>query len=149
MPEASPDAPPVDYKVEFPYTRSLGPVIGAFLDGLSEQRILGARAGDRVLVPPPEHDPRTGEAIDGELVEVGPGGTVTSWCWVTEPTPKHPLDRPFAVALVRLDGADSGFLHAVDAGSIDAMSTGMRVQPRWRAERHGHITDLESFEPEG
>jgi uncharacterized protein len=148
VPEAPADAPPVDYTVEFPYTRSLGPVVGAFLTGLSEQRILGARAGDRVLVPPVEHDPTTGEGLDGELVEVGPGGVVTSWCWVTEPTEKHPLDQPFAFALVRLDGADSGFLHAVDAGSIDAMSTGMRVRPRWRTERHGHITDLECFEPE-
>ena len=38
-------------------------------------------------------------------------------------------------------------LHAVDAGSIDAMCTGMRVAPRWRAERIGHITDIEAFVP--
>ena len=25
-------------------------------------------------------------------------------------------------------------VHAVDAGSIDKMSTGMRVQPRWRGD---------------
>jgi uncharacterized protein len=144
-----PDAPPVDYTVEFPYTRSLGPVVGAFLGGLAEQRMLGARAGTRVLVPPVEHDPDTGEPLDGELVEVGPVGVVTTWCWVTEPTEKHPLDRPFAFALVRLEGADTALLHAVDAGSIDRMETGMRVRPRWRAERHGHITDLECFVPDG
>jgi len=28
------------------------------------------------------------------------------------------------------------------------MKTGMRVTPRWRAERVGHINDLECFEPE-
>jgi uncharacterized OB-fold protein len=62
--------------------------------------------------------------------------------------PKHPLQHPFAWALVRPDGAGVGFLQAVDAGSLDAMSTGMRVVPRWAAEREGTIHDLECWEPE-
>jgi hypothetical protein len=28
------------------------------------------------------------------------------------------------------------------------MRTGMRVQPRWRAETHNRIDDLEAWEPE-
>jgi uncharacterized OB-fold protein len=40
-------------------------------------------------------------------------------------------------------------LHAVDAGAPEAMSTGMRVVPRWRAEREGTINDIECFVPEG
>jgi uncharacterized OB-fold protein len=74
---------------------------------------------------------------------------VTTWAWVAEPRRFHPLDRPFAWALVKLDGADTGLLHAVDAGSIDAMRTGMRVTARFRAERIGSIRDLECFVPEG
>ena len=141
------EAPPVNYTVEFPYTRSLGPVVGAFLTGLRDQKFVGAQAGDRVFVPPVEHDPDNGKPLDGGLVEVGPDGVVTSWCWVTEPTVKHPLQQPFAFALVQLDGATTSMVHAVDAGSIDAMETGMRVKPRWKSERVGHITDLECFEP--
>jgi hypothetical protein len=38
-------------------------------------------------------------------------------------------------------------VHAVDAGNIDGMSTGMRVRPRWRAEPHHMIDDLEAWEP--
>ena len=65
--------------IRFPYKRSLGPVIGAFLTGLSEQRILGIRSGERVLCPPLEWDPETGaELVHDELVEVGPAGTVTA-----------------------------------------------------------------------
>lgn len=38
--------------VEFPFTRSVGPVQSAFLTGLREQVLLGVRTGDgRVLVP--------------------------------------------------------------------------------------------------
>lgn len=134
--------------LEYPYTRSVGPVIGRFLAGLKERRIEGIRAADgRVLVPPLEYDPGTSDALD-EFVEVGQAGTVTTWAWVPEPRQYHPLDRPFAWALVRLDGADSDLLHAVDAGGESAMRTGMRVRARWRAETQGDIKDIECFEPE-
>ncbi len=110
---------------------------------------MGTRGrGGQVWVPPCEYDPDTGEALD-EIVPVGPGGVVTTWAWVTRPTNRHPLDRPFAWALIRLDGADTGMLHAVDAGSESAMSTGMRVKPRWRSETSGEIRDIACFEPEG
>lgn len=134
--------------IRFPYKRSLGPVIGAFLTGLAEQRILGIRSGDRVLCPPLEWDPETGaELVHDDLVEVGPAGTVESWTWVGTPTEQHPLDHPFAFALIRLDGADTTLVHVVDAGSIEALSTGMRVAPRWSETRTGHITDLAAFVP--
>jgi len=134
--------------IEYPFKRTTGPVIGAFLTGLREQVLLGIRAGDgTVLVPPTEYDPRTSEELT-ELVEVGPGGVVDTWAWVRRPMPKHPLDHPFAWALVRPDGAGVGFLQAVDAGSPEAMATGMRVRPRWAEEREGTIHDLVCWEPE-
>jgi uncharacterized OB-fold protein len=137
-----------EHVVAYDYRRSVGPVLGRFFTALREGRILGTRApGGRVLVPPMEYDPETGESLS-ELVEVGPGGSVTTWCWVARPRERHPLSRPFAFALVRLDGATSGLLHAVDAGEEGRMRTGMRVRPRWRAQRRGEIGDLECFEPE-
>lgn len=137
----------VESVIKFPYKRSLGPVLGAFMTGLTEQRIIGIRNGSQVLVPPLEWDPNTGAELAHDFVEVGPAGTVESWSWVAKPSEQHPLDTPFAFALIKLDGADTAFMHAVDAGSIDAMSTGMRVAPRWAAERKGHINDIEAFVP--
>jgi uncharacterized OB-fold protein len=134
--------------LEFPYSRTVGPVVGAFFQGLREQRLLAARtASGRVLFPPLEYDPETGDALEGALVDVGPLGTVQSWTWVTQPTSKHPLDRPFAFALIVPDGADTAMVHAVDAGTIDAMATSVRVQPRWRAEPRNRVDDLECWEP--
>ena len=133
--------------LEFPYSRTVGPVVGAFLAGLREHRILGVRNRDgRVFVPPLEYDPHTGEALE-ELVEVGPAGTVESWTWVPEPTPKHPLAHSFAFALIRPDNADTAMIHVVDAGTVERMSTGMRVRPRWRPDPHHMIDDLEAWEP--
>jgi uncharacterized protein len=134
------------WKLEFPYRRSVGPVIGAFLAGLRDRRILGVRTpGGKVLVPPLEYDPDTGEAT-GETVEVEQIGVVTHSAWVAEPLRNHPLDRPFAWALVQLDGADTALLHAIDAGSPDAAAPGTRVRVRWRNETEGKITDIACFE---
>jgi uncharacterized OB-fold protein len=140
----------VESKLEFPYRRSLGTVIGGFALGLREHKILGSRtAAGEVLVPPLEYDPNSGEPVDDELVPVGPGGEVVSWTWVPDPTDRHPLDHPFAFALIKLDGASTSLVHAVDVASPDDVSTGMRVEPRWNAEPKGVITDIEAFVPEG
>ena len=135
--------------VEYAYRRSVGPILGRFFTELREKKIVGTRTPQgRVLVPPAECDPETGETLE-EFAEVGPGGVVTTWAWVHRPIEKHPFSHPFAWALIRLDGADSALLHAVDAGEEAHMATGMRVAPRWRPERKGEIHDIECFEPEG
>jgi uncharacterized protein len=133
-------------EISFDYTRSLGPVLSRFMTALTERRIVGSRGADgRVHVPPAEYDPVT-LAPPAELVEVGPAGTVLTWSWQPSPRPGQPLTRPFAWALIRLDGADTALLHAVDAGSPAAMRTGMRVRPRWAAESAGSIRDIACFE---
>jgi uncharacterized OB-fold protein len=135
--------------LECEYKRSLGPVLGRFFTGLRDRRIEGVRTRQgEVLLPPAEYDPLTGESTTGDFVEVGPAGMVTSWAWVSEPRSKHPLARPFAFALIQLDGADTALLHAVDAGDVSKMSTGMRVTVKWAEETIGRILDIACFVPE-
>jgi uncharacterized OB-fold protein len=134
-------------EIEFDYTRSLGPVLSRFIAALAERRILGARGADgRMHAPPFEYDPKTAEPAQ-ELTDVGPEGTVVSWSWMPEPLEGQPLAEPFAWALIRLDGADTAMLHAVDAGSAAAMRTGLRVRPRWAERPAGSIRDIVCFEP--
>lgn len=133
--------------VAFDYTRSTGPVIGRFLTGLRDGVVVAGRTSDgEIVVPPPEYDPVTHAALT-DFVEVSPVGTVVSWTWVPEPVKAQPFDRPFAFALVTLDGATRPVLHALDVGSPDEVSTGMRVRIRWAEERVGAITDIAGFEP--
>jgi uncharacterized OB-fold protein len=135
--------------IGFDYTRSLGPVLSRFMAGLAEGRVLGARAADgSVHAPPFEYDPVTHRPPSpDELVEVGPEGTVITWSWMPDPLEGQPLPQPFAWALIRLDGADTAMLHAVDAGSPDKMRSGMRVRPQWAAERVGSVRDITCFKP--
>jgi hypothetical protein len=135
------------WTLEFPYRRSLGPVVGAFFTALRDGKVIGTKTtSGRVLCPPLEYDPDTGEAVADGFVDVSPTGTVETATWVSEPLRKHPLQTPFAWVLVKLDGADTTLMHALDAPQDRAVK-GARVQIRWRDERQGHITDIECFEP--
>jgi uncharacterized protein len=142
-------------RLSFDYTRSVGPLLSRFFTALRQRRIVGVRGSDgRVHVPPAEFDPVTYERLT-EIVPVASVGTVVSWTWQPAPLEAQPLDRPFAWALIKLDGADTPLLHAVDAGSADAISTGARVHAHWVDEPAGAITDIAYFvlgdeaEPEG
>ena len=133
--------------LEYPYTRTVGDVMGRFFTSLRDGRIEGIRGSDgRIICPPTEYDPVTSETLS-EFVAVGPAGEVTTWTWVTKPLADNPLDRPFAWALIRLDGADTAMLHAVDAGTAAKMASGMRVRAQWREATEGGIRDIECFVP--
>jgi uncharacterized OB-fold protein len=135
--------------IEYGFMRTTGPVIGAFLTALRDQRVLGIRGVDgRVVCPPVEYDPTTGAPLT-EMVEVGTEGTITSWSWVAHPREGQALSTPHALALVQLDGADTAMLHALDAPGPDAVHTGDRVRIRWADETEGMITDIACFEPTG
>jgi uncharacterized OB-fold protein len=135
--------------IGFDYTRSLGPVLGRFMAGLRDRRVLGSRTADgRIHVPPLEYDPVTHAPVT-DLVEVAPTGTVVSWTWVPRPLEGQPLAHPFAWALIRLDGADTCLLHAVDVPSSSEIHTGLRVQIRWSRSPIGHISDISFFERTG
>ena len=137
------------FELGFTYTRSTGPVVGRFLTELRARRIVGNRASDgRVIVPPMEYDPDTAAALD-EFVEVGQAGEIVSWAWVKEPRDAHPFDRPFAWALIKLDGADVPMLHCIDVDNEEQLSTGARVRVRWADETRGFISDIACFELAG
>jgi uncharacterized OB-fold protein len=147
--QIDPHEPPLSapLRLSFDYTRSVGPLLSQFFTALREQHILGVRGSDgRVLVPPAEYDPVTYQPLT-EVVPVASVGTVVSWTWQSEPLEGQPLDRPFAWALIKLDGADTPLLHAVDAGSSAEISTGARVHAHWVDEPVGAITDIAYFAP--
>lgn len=136
--------------IEYPFRRTTGPVLGAFFTGLRDGFVVGIRGADgRVLCPPQEYDPVTAEPLT-EIVELGDAGEVVTAAWAPEPLATQPLERPFAWALIKLDGADTALLHAVDSGDA-APVAGTRVKARWKAaeDRDGSILDIECFELEG
>lgn len=134
------------FELGFTYTRSTGPVIGRFMTELKKRNIVGIKASDgRVVVPPMEYDPDTAEELS-EIVEVGQEGEIVSFAWVKEPREAHLSDKPFAWAMIKLDGADVAMVHMVAANAESDVSTGARVKAVWADETVGFITDIRCFE---
>src|ERR1043165_291893 len=104
------------WKLEFPYRRSVGPIIGAFLTGLREGKVVGIKtAGGRVICPPLEYDPETGEGLGTDaLVDLAETGVVTEWAHVPDGSARQSVDGDFTWALIKIDGADTTLLHVVD-----------------------------------
>lgn len=134
------------FELGYTYTRSTGPVVGRFLTELRNRKIVGIKGSDgRVIVPPMEYDPETAAELS-EFVEVGQQGEIVSFAWVKEPREAHPLDKPFAWAMIKLEGADVPMVHCVAADAENAVTTGARVQVVWADETVGMITDIRHFE---
>lgn len=133
--------------IGYDFQRTTGPVIGAFLTALGDHLVLGIRdTSGRVVCPPVEYDPESGAPLT-EMVEVGTEGTVQTWSWVAKVRDGQPLQIPHALALIRLDGADTSMLHVVDAGSPEEIETGSRVQIRWSEEPSQGMDNIVCFEP--
>ena len=134
-----------DFELGFTYTRSLGPLIGKAFAAFAQRRIAGIKATDgRVIFPPVEFDPISCDPLN-ELVEIADTGTVITWVWNPNPSEKQPSSKPFAWAMILLDGADTPFLHRI-ASEKSALHNGMRVRASWKQVPEGDITDILHFE---
>ncbi|MDQ4109226.1 MAG: OB-fold domain-containing protein [Actinomycetota bacterium] len=78
--------------------------------------------------------------------ECGPDGELTSWTVARVDVDDRPLDEPITYGLVRLDGADTVFLHRLIDLDRDPV-IGMRLRAVLAKERDGSIFDVEGFAP--
>lgn len=82
-----------------------------------------------------------------EIVELGPYGTVETFTTVLYSEPVHPRKAPFILAVIKLDGADTGMTHYLDEVDYKDIRIGMRVQPVFAEDRKGNILDIKYFKP--
>ena len=112
--------------------------------------LLGSRCTpcDVVYAPARSFCERCFAALSAD-VEVGPGGELVSFTIAFVDVDGAPIDEPVVFGLVRLEGADTVFLHRVlDAGD-EPLEIGGRVEVvlRPEVERTGSILDIEGFRP--
>ena len=136
--------------IEIQHTASLPE--SAFLRGLEDGKLLGARTGKdgKVYFPPREADPATGLATT-EFVELPDKGTVTTFAVINIPFAGQRIKPPYVAAYVLLDGADIPFLHLVTEIDASEVRMGMRVEAVWKPrEEWGHgIDNIDHFRPTG
>ncbi|MHB8605030.1 MAG: Zn-ribbon domain-containing OB-fold protein [Thermoplasmatota archaeon] len=145
----------IDGHWDIHYKHAAGAHATRFLAALrDEQKIYGVRCTScsRVLVPPRSFCERC-FAETGDWVTVASEGVVETCTIQYEAFPGLP-EPPYAVGLVRLDGADSAmlaFLGGVPLGDSEKALTkigiGCRVKAKFRKKREGRVTDIEYFGP--
>ncbi len=141
----------ISYQVlQVPYNYSAGPVASRFLVALrDEQKILGIRCPkcEKVYVPPRA----TCGVCFSELsdwVELSGRGKVETFTAVNYPEHMQPVDKiPFILAVIRLDGADTGLAHIIGEVDEKDLEIGTEVEPVFGEKRKGHILDIRYFRP--
>jgi uncharacterized OB-fold protein len=138
-------------KWELPYHYAAGKVSSRFFIELRDnKRLLGIKCPQcgRVMMPPRGFCERCFVKAD-EGVEVGPEGTIEAFTITMEKWPGNP-DPPFAVAYVKLDGADTAMLNYVTGldfsdlnETANDLKIGTRVKAVFKEEREGKVTDFE------
>ena len=140
-----------------------GPVIGRFLKGLKDKKILGIKcpACGRIQTPPREICAicRTRNV---DWVELGPNGELRmlEYAYYASPDPLTGMTRetPYGAIGVLLDGCqkDEVFWHLLKQTDLDRVKMGFvigstvqhgtRLKPKWAEQRTGSIEDIEYFE---
>lgn len=125
-----------EQSISVPYRYTAGAAQRAFLRGLEQGRLVGARYGDSVLVPARPFAP-DGSRTEG-FVDVASEGELVNFTTVQGD------DGPRTFGLIRLDGADGTIFHLIDAAE-EELEVGMRLRARWAEQPAAEITAIEAF----
>ena len=58
-----------------------------------------------------------------------------------------PVEPPYVLALIKLDGADSGFTHILGEVAPENVKIGMKVEPVFADQRKASVLDIKYFKP--
>jgi uncharacterized OB-fold protein len=131
-----------------------GIAIGAYLEGLKNGIILGARCSTcrRTVVPPRIVCEMCFQPME-RFVPLQDSGTVNTFslCYVTWDVQR--IQQPEIPAVIEIDGASPlhGILHKLGEVDPNRVRVGMQVKAVWKepTKREGAITDILYFKPIG
>jgi len=134
-----------------PYHNWYGAVASRFFRELRDNGlILGNRCGScgKVFLPPRSVCPGCLSDID-EWVELPSIGTLTAYTVVYYSYSDHcqPKQPPYALGIIRLDGADTGLCHLLEEVKFEEIRIGMKVEAVFSRNRKGNILDIAYFKP--
>ncbi len=137
-------------RIKVPYRWAAGEVGTRYLQALRDERkFLGTRCpGCGIVYHPPRRNCPDCFAECSEWVELGSAGTLETYTVVRRQHPQlASLPLPYGYGVIRLDGADTGFLHLLYEFEEGGLATGMRVEAVFADEREGRILDVRYFRP--
>ena len=136
-------------RIKVPYKHTAGAYVEKFLTEIGKNnKIYGVKCPKckKVSVPPKMICFECYEKME-EWVELGNQGTVKGFTVITHSTPVMPLEPPYAYGIIRLDGADTDFVHIINESDPEKLKIGMRVRAVFKEKPSKTILDIEYFIP--
>ena len=140
----------INGKLALPYTYFAGRVGSTFITTIRDKhKIMGVKcnACDKVFVPPRQTCERCLEDIRDNWVELGNTGVVENFTIVRYDDKHLPRKAPFALGLIRLEGADTTMVHILEDVGLDKIQIGMKVQAVFASKTTHTILDIDHFAP--
>jgi uncharacterized OB-fold protein len=137
-------------RIRLPYTWHVGKAGSRFYQEIRDNcKIWGTKCHqcESVFVPPRETCPRCYRDLQ-EWVQVSDTGTLLTYTVTRYAVPGiQPLEPPFALGIIKLDGATTGLVHLLGEIKLSDISIGMRAKAVFRAVREGNYLDIKYFKP--
>jgi len=137
-------------RIRLQYTWHVGKVGSRFYGELRDHcKIWGTKCArcEWVYVPPRETCPRCFGDIT-EWVELSDTGTLLTYTVTRYAVPGiQPQEPPYAMGIIKLDGASSGLVHLLGEVEPQELKVGMRMQAVFNEERTGGYLDIKYFKP--
>lgn len=137
-------------RIKVPYRWTAGEVGTRYLQALRDERkFQGTRCpGCGIVYHPPRRNCPDCVRECEEWVELGSKGVLLTYAVVHRHHPQlSPLDPPFGYGIIRLEGADTGFLHLLHEFEEGELKAGLPVEAVFAAEREGSVLDVRYFRP--
>ena len=140
----------MDGRIKVPYTWSAGEVGTSYLEALrDEKKFLGTRCPECGIVYhiPRMHCPDCFAGCE-RYIELGSEGEIVTYTVARRHLPLlSPLEPPFGYGVIKLDGADTGFVHLLYEFEDGELKAGARVEAVFADEREGSMLDVKYFRP--
>ena len=140
----------VEGKMALPYSYFAGRVGSKFITTIRDQKkIMGVKCPtcNTIYLPPRQVCDKDFTDIRDKWVDVSNTGTVTNFTVVRYDDKHLPRKAPFVLALIKLDGADTPFMHILDECTIEDVKIGMNVEAVFAKETTNTILDIDHFKP--
>jgi uncharacterized OB-fold protein len=138
-----------DGKICVPYSWTVGSTLSKWYVLMRDDGEIWANrcpTCETVYVPPKKKCLYCYEDMN-EWLRLPGTGTLETFTVVQRPEPKvYPKEPPFVYGIVKMDGADTGIVHFIDADP-EKVKSGMRLEAVMADEREGKITDIACFRP--
>jgi 3-keto-5-aminohexanoate cleavage enzyme len=140
----------VEGKMALPYTYFAGRVGSKFITTIRDQKkIMGVKCPtcNVVYLPPRQVCDKDFTDIRDKWVELSNTGVVTNFTVVRYDDKHLPRKAPFVLALIKLEGADTPFMHILEECTIEDVKIGMKVEAVFAKETTNTILDIDHFKP--